>query len=251
MIHRVVFGSIERFIGVITEHFAGAFPTWLSPVQVKILTITERADEYAKKVAAALGAQGFRVELDLRNEKIGKKIREAQLEKAPYMLVLGDKEAESHQVAVRHRVDGDLGVMNKDIAGLNLTPPFAGKLMDSQKLNVGEEIAKDTKVATLVDDRTMLETFGRDRVFNSPISEACICGTAVGMNVEGIIPHKCEFAVFEFNPGRTVFVIDAISACGKQPRNVGSGGKGFSRKNTNVLIAVKSAVCPGDKRQGW
>ncbi|MET0016847.1 threonine--tRNA ligase [Oscillibacter sp.] len=114
MIHRVVFGSIERFIGVITEHFAGAFPTWLSPVQVKILTITERADEYAKKVAAALGAQGFRVELDLRNEKIGKKIREAQLEKAPYMLVLGDKEAESHQVAVRHRVDGDLGVMSLD-----------------------------------------------------------------------------------------------------------------------------------------
>ncbi|MEA4941500.1 MAG: threonine--tRNA ligase [Oscillibacter sp.] len=114
MIHRVVFGSIERFIGVITEHFAGAFPTWLSPVQVKILTITERADEYAKKVAAALNAQGFRVELDLRNEKIGKKIREAQLEKDPYMLVLGDKEAESGQVAVRHRADGDLGVMSLD-----------------------------------------------------------------------------------------------------------------------------------------
>ena len=114
MIHRVVLGSIERFIGVITEHFAGAFPTWLSPVQVKILTITQRADEYAKKVAAALDAQGFRVELDLRNEKIGKKIREAQLEKDPYMLVLGDKEAESGQVAVRHRTDGDLGVMSLD-----------------------------------------------------------------------------------------------------------------------------------------
>ena len=114
MLHRVVLGSIERFIGVITEHFAGAFPTWLSPVQVKILTITDRADEYAKQVAAKLDAQGFRVELDLRNEKIGKKIREAQLEKDPFMLVLGDKEAEAGQVAVRHRADGDLGVMSLD-----------------------------------------------------------------------------------------------------------------------------------------
>ncbi len=112
MIHRVVLGSIERFIGVIIEHFAGAFPTWLSPVQVKILTITQRADDYAKQVATALEAQGFRVEVDLRNEKIGKKIREAQLEKAPFMLVVGDKEAESGQVAVRHRSDGDLGVMS-------------------------------------------------------------------------------------------------------------------------------------------
>jgi len=129
MIHRVVFGSIERFIGVITEHFAGAFPTWLSPVQVKILTITERADEYAKKVAAALDAQGFRVELDLRNEKIGKKIREAQLEKDPFMLVLGDKEAESHQVAVRHRVDGDLGVMSLDAFAAQLK-----ELVDSRSI---------------------------------------------------------------------------------------------------------------------
>lgn len=114
MIHRVVLGSVERFIGIITEHFAGAFPTWLSPVQVKILTITQRADDYAKQVAAQLEAQGFRVELDLRNEKIGKKIREAQLEKDPFMLVLGDKEAESGQVAVRHRADGDLGAMSLD-----------------------------------------------------------------------------------------------------------------------------------------
>ncbi len=112
MIHRVVLGSVERFIGIITEHFAGAFPTWLSPVQVKILTITQRADDYAKQVAASLEAQGFRVEMDLRNEKIGKKIREAQLEKDPFMLVVGDKEAESSQVAVRHRADGDLGVMS-------------------------------------------------------------------------------------------------------------------------------------------
>lgn len=127
MIHRVVLGSIERFIGVITEHFAGAFPTWLSPVQVKILTITERADEYAKKVAAALDAQGFRVELDLRNEKIGKKIREAQMEKDPYMLVLGDKEAESGQVAVRHRADGDLGVMSLDAFAAQLKELVDGK----------------------------------------------------------------------------------------------------------------------------
>ncbi|MCI2057989.1 MAG: threonine--tRNA ligase [Oscillibacter sp.] len=111
MIHRVVFGSIERFIGVITEHFAGAFPVWLSPVQVKILTITDRVNGYAQQVAAELGAQGFRVETDLRNEKIGKKIRDAQGEKVPYMLVLGDKEAESGQVAVRQREKGDLGAM--------------------------------------------------------------------------------------------------------------------------------------------
>ena len=114
MIHRVVLGSIERFIGVITEHFAGAFPTWLSPVQVKVLPITDRAAEYSGEVAAKLDAMGFRVEVDYRNEKIGKKIREAQLEKVPYMLVIGDKEAEAHSVSVRHRADGDLGVMPFD-----------------------------------------------------------------------------------------------------------------------------------------
>ena len=111
MIHRVVFGSIERFIGIITEHYAGAFPTWLSPVQVKLLPITDRAAEYADQVAAKLDEAGYRVEVDHRNEKIGKKIREAQLEKVPYMLVIGDKEAESGTVSVRHRADGDLGVM--------------------------------------------------------------------------------------------------------------------------------------------
>ena len=114
MIHRVVLGSIERFIGVITEHYAGAFPTWLSPVQVKLLPITDRAAEYADQVAAKLEEAGYRVEVDHRNEKIGKKIREAQLEKVPYMLVIGDKEAESGTVSVRHRADGDLGVMEID-----------------------------------------------------------------------------------------------------------------------------------------
>ena len=113
MIHRVVLGSIERFIGVITEHFAGAFPTWLSPVQVKLLPITDRAAAYADQVAAALDAAGFRVETDHRNEKIGKKIREAQLEKVPYLLVVGDKEAEDGTVSVRHRAEGDLGVMSQ------------------------------------------------------------------------------------------------------------------------------------------
>ncbi len=114
MIHRVVLGSIERFIGVITEHCAGALPTWLAPVQVKLLPITDRAAAYADEVAAKLDASGYRVEVDHRNEKIGKKIREAQLEKVPYMLVIGDQEAEAGTVSVRHRADGDLGTMSYD-----------------------------------------------------------------------------------------------------------------------------------------
>jgi len=114
MIHRVVFGSIERFIAILTEHFAGAFPVWLSPVQVKILTIVEKHIPYAEQVKARLEEKGIRVELDGRNEKIGFKIREAQLEKVPYMLVLGDKEAETGNVAVRSRKEGDLGSMPLD-----------------------------------------------------------------------------------------------------------------------------------------
>ncbi len=110
MIHRVVFGSIERFIGILTEHFAGAFPLWISPVQVKVLTITERGDARAQEILAALEALGVRAEADLRNEKIGFKIRQAQMEKVPYMLVIGDKEVDSGEVAVRGR-KGDLGVM--------------------------------------------------------------------------------------------------------------------------------------------
>ena len=114
MIHRVVLGSIERFIGVITEHFAGAFPTWLSPVQVKVLPITDRASDYAKEISAKLDAQGFRVEVDYRNEKIGKKIREATMEKIPYMLVVGDRDIENQTVSVRHRSGEDLGAMSFD-----------------------------------------------------------------------------------------------------------------------------------------
>ena len=114
MIHRVVFGSIERFIGIITEHFAGAFPVWLSPVQVKVMPITDRTSNYANDVAAKLSAAGVRVETDLRNEKIGYKIREAQMQKTPYMLVIGDREAESGAVAVRTRSGEDLGAMPLD-----------------------------------------------------------------------------------------------------------------------------------------
>jgi threonyl-tRNA synthetase len=114
MIHRVVLGSIERFIGVITEHFAGAFPAWLAPVQVKVLPVTDRAADYAKEIAGKLDAQGFRVEVDYRNEKIGKKIREAQMEKIPYMLVVGDRDVENSTVSPRHRADGDLGAMSFD-----------------------------------------------------------------------------------------------------------------------------------------
>ena len=125
MIHRVVFGSIERFIGVITEHFAGAFPTWLAPVQVKVLPITDRAAERCVEVQKALEAHGVRVETDLRNEKIGFKIREAQMRKIPYMLVLGDKEVEQGLVSVRSRKDGDLGTSTLD--------DFTAKLLDEIK----------------------------------------------------------------------------------------------------------------------
>ncbi len=114
MIHRVVLGSIERFIGVITEHFAGAFPAWLSPVQVKVLPITDRAGAYADEIAAKLDAAGYRVEVDSRNEKIGKKIREATMEKVPYMLVVGDRDMESGTVSVRLRSGEDLGAMSCD-----------------------------------------------------------------------------------------------------------------------------------------
>lgn len=114
MIHRVVFGSIERFIAILTEHFAGAFPTWLSPVQVRVLGIVEKHTPYVLEIQKRLEEKGVRVEVDTRNEKIGYKIREAQVQKIPYMLVVGDKEMENGQVAVRSRKDGDLGVMPMD-----------------------------------------------------------------------------------------------------------------------------------------
>ena len=114
MIHRVVFGSIERFIGILIEHFAGAFPTWLAPVQAMIIPITDRQHEYAKELEARLNAAGIRVESDLRSEKMGYKIREAQLKKIPYMLVVGDKEMEDGTVAVRARKEEKGGAMTVD-----------------------------------------------------------------------------------------------------------------------------------------
>ena len=121
MVHRVVFGSIERFIGILIEHYAGKFPVWLAPVQVKILPITEKQQAYAAELLAKMKAAGIRVELDSRNEKIGYKIREAQMEKVPYMLVIGEKEASEGLVAVRRRDKGDLGAVSADefIAGVS------------------------------------------------------------------------------------------------------------------------------------
>ena len=112
MIHRALFGSMERFFGVLIEHFAGAFPMWLAPVQVALLPITDRVNEYAEELARELRVAGLRVETNLRSEKIGAKIRDAQLQKVPFMLVLGDREMEQKTVAVRERAKGDIGVMS-------------------------------------------------------------------------------------------------------------------------------------------
>ncbi len=125
MIHRVVFGSIERFIAILTEHFAGAFPAWLSPVQVKILPLVDKHHDYAFEVKKLLEAENVRVEVDSRNEKIGYKIREAQMDKTPYMLVIGDKELEGRLVSVRSRRDGDLGTFSPE--------QFAEKILDEIK----------------------------------------------------------------------------------------------------------------------
>ena len=111
MIHRALLGSIERFFGMLIEHYAGAFPVWLAPVQAKVISITDKQFDYAKGVREQLLAAGIRAELDTRSEKIGFKIREAALEKVPYMLVIGDKEVQQNAVAVRERGGKDLGVM--------------------------------------------------------------------------------------------------------------------------------------------
>ena len=114
MIHRVAFGSIERFIGILIEHYAGKFPVWLSPVQAKILPVSEKFADYAEKVSDALKAAGVRVETDDRSEKLGYKIRSAQMEKVPYMLIVGEKEVEGECVSVRRRDEGDIGSMSVD-----------------------------------------------------------------------------------------------------------------------------------------
>ena len=122
MIHRVVFGSIERFIGILIEQYAGAFPTWLAPVQVRIMNITDSSAEYVKSLEEKLKDANIRVETDLRNEKIGYKIREEQLQKVPYMIVIGEKEMNEGKIAVRSRIDGDLGTMDLE--------DFIGKLKE-------------------------------------------------------------------------------------------------------------------------
>jgi len=114
MLHRAILGSFERFIGILIEHFEGKFPLWLSPQQLVVLNITDRQGEYAQKVAHTLKKAGFRVSVDLRNEKIGFKIREHTLQRVPYQLVVGDKELESNTVAVRTRAGEDLGSMTLD-----------------------------------------------------------------------------------------------------------------------------------------
>ena len=109
MIHRVIFGSIERFIGILTEHFAGKFPLWLAPVQVKFLTVTERFAPFAEELAEKFKAAGIRAVTDLRNEKIGYKIREARNERTPYIVTIGEREQESGCLSVRSSKEGDLG----------------------------------------------------------------------------------------------------------------------------------------------
>ncbi|MCX8050259.1 MAG: His/Gly/Thr/Pro-type tRNA ligase C-terminal domain-containing protein, partial [Methylohalobius sp.] len=111
MIHRAILGSMERFIGILIEHYAGAFPAWLAPVQAVVLNITDRQADYAQAVANALRHKGFRVECDLRNEKIGFKIREHTLQRVPYLLVVGDREVESRTLSVRTRQGQDLGAL--------------------------------------------------------------------------------------------------------------------------------------------
>jgi len=130
MIHRVVFGSIERFIAILTEQFAGAFPVWISPVQVKFLSITNRSDDTINKMMEDFGKDGIRTESDLRNEKIGYKIREARMEKVPYMLVVGDKEVENGTVSVRSRSKGDLGTMKPEDFKARIEKEISKKTLD-------------------------------------------------------------------------------------------------------------------------
>ena len=140
MIHRVVFGSIERFIGIIIEHFAGGFPLWLSPVQVTVMPITDRTREYADGIAGMLVEAGFRVTTDFRSEKIGYKIREAQVKRIPYMLVLGDREQEDGMVSVRTRYGGDQGTMTLDDFITQITKENRTKATGEQKPDTAEQI---------------------------------------------------------------------------------------------------------------
>ena len=114
MVHRALLGSIERFFGILIEHYAGAFPLWLAPEQLRVLPVSDKALDYAKGVQAALKAKGFRVDVDVSPEKLGAKIREATIQKVPYQLVVGPRDAAAGTVSVRSRADGDLGAMTVD-----------------------------------------------------------------------------------------------------------------------------------------
>ena len=133
MIHRVVLGSIERFMGCLIEQYAGAFPVWLAPVQVKVLNISEKQKEYADSVIARFVDEGIRVDSDFRNEKIGYKIREAQLEKVPYMIVIGDKEVENGTVTLRSRVSGDLGSFKIDDVVSKINKETAERIIETKQ----------------------------------------------------------------------------------------------------------------------
>jgi threonyl-tRNA synthetase len=127
MLHRAVFGSVERFIGILIEEYSGFFPAWLAPVQASVLTITDDQHDYARQVEASLRAKGFRSESDLRNEKIGFKIREHTLQRIPYLLVVGKKEAQDGTVAVRTRKGEDLGAMPLEAFATRLAQEVAGR----------------------------------------------------------------------------------------------------------------------------
>ena len=146
MIHRAPFGSMERFVGVLIEHFAGAFPLWLAPEQIRVLPLSEKSDDYANDVAAKLRQSGFRVTTDLQSAKLQAKIRTAQIDLIPYMLVVGPKEAEQNAVAVRCRIDGDLGVMSYDAA--------LQKLIDERDNQTIRQVAKPTALATTEDEES-------------------------------------------------------------------------------------------------
>jgi threonyl-tRNA synthetase len=130
MVHRALFGSVERFFGILVEHYAGAFPVWLAPVQAAILPITDKQTGYAREVEAKLKAAGVRVTVDDRNEKVNLKIRDAQMQKVPYMLVIGGREAEAGKVAVRHRKRGDLGPVATDQFIGTITAEISAKTGD-------------------------------------------------------------------------------------------------------------------------
>lgn len=131
MIHRTIYGSVERFMGILIEQYAGAFPAWLAPVQVKLMNITDDQADYVNKISEKLRENGFRVETDLRNEKVGYKIREAMLEKVPYMLVVGDKEKSEEKISIRSRKDGDLGQMDLKEFMLKLGKEVEDKISDN------------------------------------------------------------------------------------------------------------------------